>query len=72
LVLSKSSTNPFKWAWIGTINLLIGGLGLYFFNLFGQMIDLQIPINLITAAVVGLLGLPGLVVLLIAKVFIGV
>jgi inhibitor of the pro-sigma K processing machinery len=69
-VLSKSSTNPLKWVWIGMINIIIGALGLYFFNLFGQIIDLGIPINLITAAVVGVLGVPGLIALVLVKFFI--
>jgi inhibitor of the pro-sigma K processing machinery len=68
----KGSWNPFKWVWMGVINVLIGALGLYFINLFGHFVNFNIPINLITASVVGVLGLPGLVSVVLVKLWVGI
>ncbi|BAB03757.1 inhibitor of the pro-sigma K processing machinery [Halalkalibacterium halodurans C-125] len=45
------------------IKFVIGGLLLFFVNVFGALIDLHVPINFITAAVSGFLGIPGLALL---------
>lgn len=63
---------PLKWVVLMLINIMVGAFGLYFLNLFGQMINFYIPINLVTAGVVGILGIPGLIVLIVSKMLIGV
>lgn len=50
------------------INSLIGGLFIFLFNLAGSNFDIIIPLNMFTAAVVGVLGLPGAAMLLIFNV----
>ncbi|MFY9214774.1 MAG: pro-sigmaK processing inhibitor BofA family protein [Tissierellaceae bacterium] len=49
------------------INGLIGGLVLFLFNLFGGLVGLSIVINPLNAIIVGILGVPGVVLLLILQ-----
>jgi len=56
-----------KILWYGLMQVAIGALFLFIFNMLGQLIHLHMPINLITATIVGLLGLPGLATLAIIK-----
>ena len=44
---------------------VIGGLCLIILNLMGGVLGISVPINIITAVVVGILGIPGLAVLVI-------
>ena len=47
------------------INILLGIVVLWLINRFGGSLGISIPINLITALVVGVLGLPGVIILLL-------
>lgn len=47
------------------INIVVGGLFLVIVNYIGGNFDFVIPINWITALIVGILGIPGLIVLII-------
>lgn len=49
------------------INGLIGGLILFVFNIIGGIFGLTITINPLNALIVGILGIPGVVLLLIAR-----
>ena len=46
------------------INSILGGLFIVLVNWTGTYWDLHIPINIFTAVIVGLLGLPGAILLL--------
>lgn len=52
-------------------NSLLGALLLVLFNLFGSYWGLSLGINIITAAVVGFLGVPGMVMLLLIQRMVG-
>ncbi len=47
------------------INILLGIVVLWLINKFGNSFGISIPINIITALVVGILGLPGVIILLL-------
>lgn len=47
------------------ISSVIGGLAILLINAIGAGFGVMIPLNLISAAVVGILGIPGAVLLLI-------
>ncbi len=47
------------------INSLIGIIVLWLLNKFGGSLGISIPINFITAIVVGILGFPGVIILLL-------
>ncbi len=52
------------------INGLIGGVILFLFNLIGGIFGLVIAINPLNALIVGILGIPGVVLLLIAQLIL--
>jgi len=58
---------PMKWLLKLLVNTILGFIGLFVFNWLGSYIGLSLGINIINAAVVGVLGLPGLVLLLFLK-----
>ncbi len=47
------------------LNSLLGGLALVVLNLFGTWVGLRIAINPLNAIIVGVFGIPGIVLLLI-------
>lgn len=47
------------------INILLGIVVLWLINKFGGSLGISIPINIITAIVVGVLGLPGVIILVL-------
>ena len=51
-------------------NALIGGVMLWLLNYVGAHFGFSIAINPITALIAGLLGLPGVILLIVFKVFI--
>ena len=49
---------------------LLGGAGLILLNTFGESVGLGIAVNPFTALVAGLLGLPGIAVLLVLQLIL--
>lgn len=47
------------------VNILLGILVLWLVNKFGGSLGISIPINIITGLVVGILGLPGVIILIV-------
>ena len=52
------------------LNGVLGGIVLFFFNLIAGLFGVAIAINPLTAIIVGILGVPGVVLLLIAQIII--
>ncbi|HOP75784.1 MAG TPA: pro-sigmaK processing inhibitor BofA family protein [Bacillota bacterium] len=48
----------------------LGAAGIYLFNLLAQYFTLEIPLNPFNSLFVGFLGIPGLLVLLVARYLI--
>lgn len=70
LIVSQSVWSPLRWLGYSLFKIAIGGVLLFVFNSMAGYFDFIIPINPITAAMSGFLGLPGLVSLIIVKAFI--
>ncbi len=47
------------------INVILGIIVLWLINRFGGSLGINIPVNIITGLVVGVLGLPGVIILLL-------
>ena len=62
---------PFKKILKLIINSVLGGLTIYIINLIGAGFNFHIGLNIFTSILVGLLGLPGAVCLIIVKLLIG-
>ncbi|MBP2654075.1 MAG: sigmaK-factor processing regulatory protein BofA [Firmicutes bacterium] len=61
---------PLKFIFRLVYNAIIGGIMLWVVNFIGVHFDFTIAINPITALVAGILGIPGVLLLILFKVFI--
>ncbi|MGP4073068.1 pro-sigmaK processing inhibitor BofA family protein [Piscibacillus sp. B03] len=59
-----------RWTSYGVLKVVIGALFIFFANVFGAMFGLHIPINLITSAIAGFLGLFGVGALILIHLMI--
>ena len=71
IIIGKIFIVPIKWIIKIIINSIIGIILLYIINIIGGMWNFHIGINLFTALLVGMLGIPGAVLLMIMKLFMG-
>ena len=55
---------PLKYAFRLLLNSTVGGLLILLFNAFGALLGFHIRLNAVTAALVGILGLPGMLLVL--------
>lgn len=69
-VIGKTMLVPFKLITKLLMNAVAGGIALWLINYVGNYISLHIPINPITALVAGFLGIPGIVLLIVAQYII--
>ncbi len=53
------------------LNSILGGVVIFLINLIGANFGFHIGLNIFTSIVIGLLGLPGAVCLIIIKLLIG-
>jgi inhibitor of the pro-sigma K processing machinery len=70
LFLFRPNWKPLQWAGKGVIQLIIGAVFLFVFNIFAALFDLYLPLNLVTVAIAGFLGIPGVLALAVIKLFI--
>jgi inhibitor of the pro-sigma K processing machinery len=66
-ILFKIIKTPIKWALKLLINSLIGFVALFIINFIGDPIGLELGINWLNAIVIGILGMPGVVLLILIK-----
>lgn len=66
-LLLRLLRKPIKWAFKLLLHALFGFIFLFLFNFFGAWVDLSLELNWFNAAVTGVLGLPGVVILLLVK-----
>ncbi|MDQ0157870.1 pro-sigmaK processing inhibitor BofA family protein [Robertmurraya andreesenii] len=59
-LLVGAPLKPLRFIGQGVVKLLIGALLLFFLNVIGNQFGIHIPINFVTSAVSGFLGIPGL------------
>lgn len=54
---------PLKWIVRMILNSVVGGIVILLINYFGASLGMLLPLNPITAAIIGILGVPGLLML---------
>lgn len=69
ILINRSVKKPFKWIGMGFLYSAVGAVILLVINWAGQWISFQLPINPITAFITGFLGLPGILYLVLVKIF---
>ncbi|NLN65483.1 MAG: SigmaK-factor processing regulatory BofA [Clostridiaceae bacterium] len=67
LAFGKALKVPVKIAVKLLINGLLGGAVILLINLLGQYLNFQISLNVLSALIVGTLGLPGIILLIVLK-----
>ncbi|GAF67158.1 pro-sigmaK processing inhibitor BofA family protein [Alkalihalobacillus trypoxylicola] len=70
LLLIGAPLKPLRIIGQLSVKFLIGALLLFLVNLIGTSFNFHIPINGITATISGVLGLPGVILLIAVKQFI--
>ena len=70
-IIGKIFLFPIKKILKLVFNTIIGGAIIYIINLIGANFGFHIGLNLITSFVVGILGIPGAILLIILKIIIG-
>ena len=63
LLIIGAPLKPIRWLGLGITKLIIGAVFLFFLNTLGNQVGIHVPINLVTSAVAGLLGIPGVAAL---------
>ena len=53
------------------INSILGGITIFIINLIGSIWGFHIGLNLITSIFVGILGIPGAIVIVVIKLILG-
>ncbi|CFJ36797.1 MULTISPECIES: pro-sigmaK processing inhibitor BofA family protein [Brevibacillus] len=70
IAASKSVARPIRWIGFAAMQVVIGAILLFFANLVGELASFHIPINPVTALLVGFLRLPGLAALIAIKLWV--
>lgn len=68
-VIGKILLFPIKKILKLVFNTIIGGAIIYIINLIGISFGFHIGLNIITSLVVGILGIPGAILLIILSIF---
>ena len=67
LIVFKLFSLPIRWIFKLLINTAAGFVFLFLFNYIGAFIGLALGVNIINAVIIGILGIPGLILLLLVK-----
>ena len=63
----KILKTPLKWALKLLLNAVMGFVSLFIINFLGSPLGIDLGINWINAVIVGILGFPGVILLLVIK-----
>ena len=72
LVFGKILLFPMRKIISIVLHSLLGGLLIWIINIVGTSFGFHIGLNVISAIIVGLLGIPGAVLLILLKIFCGI
>ncbi len=67
LLLCRIFFKPLKGVFVMAFQSILGGVGLYAVNFLLASIGLSVGVNIVSAGVCGLFGLPGLLLLICVK-----
>lgn len=70
LIIGKIFLFPIKKILKLLINTVLGGLLIFIINLIGEIWGFTIGLNIITSIFVGILGIPGAIILIILKILL--
>ena len=62
---------PLKSIFKLILNSILGGILIYIINIVGILFNFHIGLNIVTSILIGILGVPGAVLLVVVKLLIG-
>lgn len=68
--LARLLYTPLRWALTLVMNGLVGGAALWVLNWVGAVVHLALPLNPLTALAVGVLGVPGLIMVVLLRFWV--
>lgn len=68
-LMIKIFATPIKWALKLLLNTILGFVILFVFNFLGEYIGITITVGWVSALVAGVLGIPGIILLLLIENF---
>ena len=72
MIFGKTFVMPMKMAVKLVGNSILGALLIFIINLVGISFDFHIGFNIVNSIIVGILGIPGAILLIILKIFCGI
>ena len=69
-IFGKIFIIPIRTIFKLVMNSILGGLTIFIINLIGSFFNFHIGLNLITSIFVGILGIPGAIVIVIIKLLL--
>ncbi|RID81426.1 pro-sigmaK processing inhibitor BofA [Peribacillus asahii] len=63
LLIVGAPLKPIRYVGQMVIKLVIGAVFLFFLNTLGNQVGIHVPINFVTSAIAGVLGIPGVAAL---------
>lgn len=70
-IFAKIFLIPLKSIFKLILNSVLGGVLIYIINIVGMLFNFHIGINIVTSILIGILGVPGAVLLVVIKLLIG-
>lgn len=70
-IIGKVFIVPLKTIFKFILNSIIGGIIIFIINFIGGVFNFHIGLNLITSIFVGILGIPGAIVVVLIKLLLG-
>jgi len=70
-IFAKIFLVPLKSIFKLLLNYILWGVLIYIINIVGMLFDFHIGLNIITSILIGILGVPGAVLLVVIKLLLG-
>jgi len=70
-IFGKIFLVPLKSIFKLILNGILGGVLIYIINIVGMLFNFHIGLNIITSILIGILGIPGAVLLIVVKLLVG-
>ncbi|MBR6504991.1 MAG: pro-sigmaK processing inhibitor BofA family protein [Clostridia bacterium] len=70
-IFAKIFLVPLKSIFKLILNSILGGILIYIINIVGMVFDFHIGLNIVTSILIGVLGVPGAILLVVIKLLLG-
>lgn len=70
VILFKIMAGPMKLVTKLLLNTAVGYVVLFIFDFFAEFFEISVGLNLVNAVIVGFLGIPGILLLVLLEVFL--